>query len=460
MIITSLKKVTWAASLALAACSAPSLDEPAHLTRAKVAETSLPPVKSFRAARGTAPTRSNGDIARDFLDLSFALESGRDIPLLTRFEAPITVKLEGRQTTTLRNDLSQLLGRLRTEAGLDIRLINQGRANITIQSVAKRDIRRALPHAACFVVPNVSSLADYRRARGSVRTDWASLQKREQLAIFLPYDTSPQDVRDCLHEELAQALGPLNDLYRLDDSVFNDDNFHAVLTGFDMLVLRAYYDPALQNGMTRNQVAARLPSILSRLNPQGDGRPSSQRSGTPRAWINAIQNALGPTGNNARRLGEATRAIQIAQSQGWTDHRRGFSHFALARLLQSQDGLTANQHYRAADLYFGQSAPNGPHRSIVSTQLAAYELAQGKPREALRIIDANIETARRFENAVQLASLLMLRSEALATLGRLPEAQAARVDSLGWARYGFGPDWAVRAKLREVAMLNPNNRSF
>jgi len=34
---------------------------------------------------------------------------------------------------------------------------------------------------------------------------------------------SPQEVRDCLHEELAQALGPLNDLYRLPDSVFNDD---------------------------------------------------------------------------------------------------------------------------------------------------------------------------------------------------------------------------------------------
>lgn len=460
MIINLLKKTTWAASLALAACSAPLVENSAHPTRAKVAETSLPPIKSFRAARGTSPTRSNGDIARDFLDLSFALESGRQIPTFTRFEAPITVKVEGRQTTTLRNDLSQLLGRLRSEAGLDIRLISQGRANITIQSVAKRDIRRALPHAACFVVPNVSSLSDYRRSRGTVRTDWAALQKREQLAIFLPYDTSPQDVRDCLHEELAQALGPLNDLYRLDDSVFNDDNFHAVLTGFDMLILRAYYDPALQNGMTRNQVAARLPSILSRLNPQGNERASSQRAGTPRAWINAIQNALGPTGNNGRRLTEASRAIQIAQAEGWTDHRRGFSHFALARLLQSHDGVTANQHYRAADLYFSQSAPNGPHRSIVSTQLAAYELAQGSPRKALRIIDANIDTARRFENAVQLASLLMLRSEALAALGRLPESEAARVDSLGWARYGFGPDWAVRAKLREVAMLNPNNRSF
>jgi len=30
-----------------------------------------------------------------------------------------------------------------------------------------------------------------------------------------------------------------------------------------------------------------------------------------------------------------------------------------------------------------------------------------------------------------------------------------RLDSLGWARYGFGADWAVRAKLREISALSP-----
>ena len=63
-------------------------------------------------------------------------------------------------------------------------------------------------------------------------------------------------MRDCLHEELAQALGPLNDLYHLPDSVFNDDNIHTVLTGFDMLILRAAYAPELRTGMTREQVEA------------------------------------------------------------------------------------------------------------------------------------------------------------------------------------------------------------
>ena len=57
---------------------------------------------------------------------------------------------------------------------------------------------------------------------------------RKRVAIFIPVDISFQDVRDCLHEELAQALGPLNDLYRVSDSVYNDDNFHIILTSYDM----------------------------------------------------------------------------------------------------------------------------------------------------------------------------------------------------------------------------------
>ena len=60
------------------------------------------------------------------------------------------------------------------------------------------------------------------------------------------------------HEELAQALGPLNDLYRLSDSVFNDDNFQSVLTSFDMDILRMTYSPSLSSGMSREEVAARL----------------------------------------------------------------------------------------------------------------------------------------------------------------------------------------------------------
>ena len=89
------------------------------------------------------------------------------------------------------------------------------------------------------------------------------------VSLFIPSDASPQEIRDCLHGE--RGAGPLNDLYRLPNSVFNDDNIHTILTDFDMMVLRATYAPELRSGMTRAEVAARLPAILRRINPAGEG---------------------------------------------------------------------------------------------------------------------------------------------------------------------------------------------
>ncbi|MBT7907697.1 MAG: DUF2927 domain-containing protein, partial [Marinovum sp.] len=63
---------------------------------------------------------SNADLARDFLDLSFSLESGRALPMLTRFEGPISVHLSEHAAESLPSDLNRLIRRLRTEAGLEI----------------------------------------------------------------------------------------------------------------------------------------------------------------------------------------------------------------------------------------------------------------------------------------------------------------------------------------------------
>jgi hypothetical protein len=78
-----------------------------------------------------------------------------------------------------------------------------------------------------------------------------------------------------------------------------------------MLILRAYYDPALRSGMTRGQVAARLPGILARIHPSGEGQPSHFKSRTPRAWSDAIQDALGPGSSPQKRRNAAMRALNI-----------------------------------------------------------------------------------------------------------------------------------------------------
>ncbi len=120
-----------------------------------------------------------------------------------------------------------------------------GRASITIEAVTRDELQRAVPQAACFVVPRVVVLGRVppQPPRRRARLDDADARASGWRSSS-PRDVAPQEIRDCLHEELAQALGPLNDLYRLTDSVFNDDNFHTVLTGFDMLMLRASTRPS------------------------------------------------------------------------------------------------------------------------------------------------------------------------------------------------------------------------
>ncbi|TCP61968.1 DUF2927 family protein [Rhodovulum bhavnagarense] len=440
--------------LLLGACGAQMSTPPSRLPQGPV---TLPPIMTFPPTRADAPERPNTQIAQDFLDLAFRMESGRSLPAMTRFDEPVSVRVTGQAPPSLGPDLSVLLERLRREAGIDIRRVatNQA-AQITIEVLPRDRLQRLVPQAACFVAPRVTSWDEYRRARRSDRVEWATLTQRDQVAIFVPGDVSPQELRDCLHEELAQALGPLNDLYRLPDSVFNDDNFHTVLTGFDMLVLRAYYAPELENGMTRDEVAQRLPALLARLNPAGER--ISQRppvAPTSRDWIDAIETALGPRTAASQRRQAADRAVEIARANGWLDSRLAFSLFAKGRLTLASEGDAALRAFLEAGQIYAARPETRVQRAHVAMHLAAFALSSGQPDIVLEFINRNLAPTVNSQNAALLSSMLMIKAEALEAQGRASEARAVRRDALGWARYGFGSETEVRARLSEIAALNP-----
>jgi hypothetical protein len=419
--------------------------------------SALPPMKTFANRAPAMASRPNSEIAQDFLDLAFRMESGRAIPVMTRFDGPISVRATGATPASLGPDLRRLLGRIRSEAGIDIFYTTSESASITIHALPRAELQRAVPSAACFVVPRVSSWEEFKSARRSPQVDWTTLNRRDRVAIFVPSDTSPQELRDCLHEELAQALGPLNDLYRLPDSVFNDDNIHAVLTPFDMLILRAYYAPELSNGMTRGNSAVQLPRLLSRINPAGDrsgGRPSND---TSRDWIEAMEAALANGASPAKRRASAATAVGLARAFGWDGSRRGFAHFAFGRLQVGNQPEVALASFKAANNIYAQSSNTRLHSAHVAVQLAAFSLSSGDGLLTLELVNRAIPVATHHENAALLATLMMFRAEALELTGRIDEARQVRLDSLGWARYGFGSERNVRARLREVQELNPFN---
>ena len=286
----------------------------------------LPPTQMFSTSYVAPATRPNSEIAQDFLDLSFRMESGRAVANMTRFDGPITVRATGDVNATMMHDLQALLARIRREAKLDVTLVNANQpASITIQAVPRATMQAAVPRAACFVVPRLTSWSEFKIARRTQQVDWTTLTRRDRAIIFMPADVAPQETRNCLHEELAQALGPLNDLYRLPAYVFNDDNIHGVLTSFVMRILRAYNDQDLRNGMSRGEVAARIHPILAQLNPSGERSDGVPLNDTSRDWITNIETALANGANPTQRRNAAAQAIRLGNAFGWTGPRDGFA---------------------------------------------------------------------------------------------------------------------------------------
>ncbi|MDN5788458.1 DUF2927 domain-containing protein [Pseudorhodobacter sp.] len=440
----------------LSACvPAPDADVSMNQTKASitVGDQANSQMNRFGLTAAPRPTRSNASIARDFLELTFNMESGRPLPVLTRFEGPITVKVAGPVPGNAATDLARVLARFRNEAGIDVRQVASGPASINIEFVPRNVIRTTYANVACFVVPRVASWAEFQASRRTGALDWATLASRETASVFIPADAAAQEVRDCLNEETAQAMGPLNDLYRLTDSVFNDDNFNSILTGFDMTVLRAYYAPELRSGMTQAEVAAKLPAVLARVNPAGERAGSGAPMPTPRIWINAVLTALGGNGSAGQRESAARQALGLAHSQGWTGARLAFSQYALGRLIMARDPSAALAAFNDASRIY-RGLPGGAiYSAHVDMQLAAYALSHGDPAQALQIAERSMPVIAAAENASLMATMMLVKAEALAAQGHSREADAVRMDSRSWARYGFGSDAQINARAAEISAL-------
>ncbi len=439
--------------LALAACAAPS--GPDTSERFRAATAAAIPLPAFDTKQPFPPARSNVEMAHDILELGFFLESGREIAQFSRFERPVRVALAGQVPPGAGVETDRLLARMRAEAGLDITRVPDRDAEVIVEFLPGRQMRALVPLAACFVVPNVSSFAEFRANPRAQPLDWAQVVERTQVAVFIPSDAPPQEVRDCLHEEIAQAVGPLNDLFRLPDTVFNDDNFQTSLTGFDMLVLRAWHAPELRVGMSRDEVAARLPAILRRLNPRGEriAPPARLAEPSPREWVDAVEAALGAASSASERRRAAARALTIANAQGWTGPRLAFSLFLITRVAPPDAGETALAALLQAQRIYADMPGGEVHAAHMDLHVATQALGAGQLDLAIALTERALEPAQRTRNAALAATLKVVQAEALARGGRTTEAARLRDAAAPLALWGFGRPDALEARISEVAEL-------
>lgn len=428
---------------ALSACAG------ADLRPAPPVAADLPRFAPRTLPRGVA--RSNTQIASDFIQLMFQLESGERLRGLLKYDHPVRVAIASPALISFQPELSALLARLRKEAGIDItQIADASAADIRIEIVPARALRRAAPGAACFIAPGVRDWADFRRLRWGSRPRWTDLTALGATSVFIPDNAPPQEVRDCLHEEIAQALGPVNDIYAIADTVFNDDNYHSILTPFDMLVLRVLYSPELSVGMPPQAVAARLPGLLARLNPKGNGARAATRAATSPLWDKTIETALNRSNSRNTRQQAAADAVLLARAMRPSDHRLGFAYMTLGRLtLRDEPEVAAEAFLKGYETFRARQGLGGVRTAQAALHLGLIALHDGRPDVALSLVGQALPVARSAENALLLSGLLAVRAATLANVGRKSNALAARAESLKWARYAFGDAQGTIARAQQ-----------
>ncbi|MGB3147392.1 MAG: DUF2927 domain-containing protein [Paracoccaceae bacterium] len=109
-----------------------------------------------------------------------------------------------------------------------------------------RDMRRDIYCTVFSYSPGQSSA--YDRSLALIRAELPSLMRRA-----------------CIHEEIAQGLGLINDVPRARPTIFNDNEEFALLTAQDELMLRILYDRRLRPGMSLAEARPIVEAIAAEL---------------------------------------------------------------------------------------------------------------------------------------------------------------------------------------------------
>ena len=120
-----------------------------------------------------------------------------------------------------------------------------------VSSAAVQSVVAMRPDVYCTVISNMPGKTQtYDRALAVIRGELPDLMRRA-----------------CLHEEIAQGFGLINDSPQARPSVFNDNEEYALLTRQDELMLKILYDKRLRPGMTLAEARPIVETIAAELMP-------------------------------------------------------------------------------------------------------------------------------------------------------------------------------------------------
>ena len=222
-----------------------------------------PDISVRRASERTDFT--NDEIKEGFFKIAFNAEFqvGAPADRVRKFDEPVRIFVESKGLPDRRSEIATIVADIRSRVNhLDVAVTDDRQAaNFVVRLVPERDLKRT-----------IRSLYGNGRAAQIQRSlspeCLSGIGKDKQFRIrraevILPVDAGDFTFYDCAYEELLQALGAINDDRSVPWTMFNDNVQMGFFDVYDQYLLNILYDPRIHPGMTKDEVNALLPEVLS-----------------------------------------------------------------------------------------------------------------------------------------------------------------------------------------------------
>jgi len=222
-----------------------------------------PDISSRRASARVEFT--NDEIRDGFFKIAFSAELQLDAAVnrVRKFDEPVRIFVINDGLPDRGPDIAAIVADIQAHVNhLDVAITGDRQAaNFVVRLVAHRDFAstiRALygNGRAARIEKSLSP-----QCLSGIAKD--SRYRIRRAEVILPVDSGEFAFYDCAYEEMLQALGAINDDRSVPWTMFNDDVQMGFFDVYDQYLLNILYDPRVRPGMTKDEVNALLPDVMS-----------------------------------------------------------------------------------------------------------------------------------------------------------------------------------------------------
>ena len=222
-----------------------------------------PDISSRRASERTDFT--DEEIKDGFFKIAFnaELQLGAPAERVRKFDEPVRIFLDSKSNIDRRPEIAAVVADIRAHVNhLDVAVTNdRDAANFVVTLVAARELDRTIRSLyGNDKAKRIQQTLNPQCLSGIGKDQRYRIRRAE---VILPVDAGDFTFYDCAYEELLQALGAINDDRSVPWTMFNDDVQMGFFDVYDQYLLNILYDPRLRPGMTKEEVNALLPEVVS-----------------------------------------------------------------------------------------------------------------------------------------------------------------------------------------------------